>query len=239
MKIGVISDIHGNLPALEASLSQLKELGVDEIACLGDTVGVLGWNGECVEMVQSTCEHIVLGNHDRRVVPGIDFDIERRYEEIEMEMVTDQLDAEQIDWLAGLPEEARVQEANVRMVHSHPDPDIRWVGDDRVTPAKVAQVGGYTGGDCLFVGHTHEQHAADLSKFDGQEGVVLNPGSVGVPYYADAEFAVYNSEVGSWELLSTEYDEQQVVERLTGLGVYTELKGVARSRRPHNRSTLF
>lgn len=66
MQAAVVSDIHGNLPALEAVLEDIPDT-VDRIWCLGDIVGYNPWPGECVNIVRERADIVVQGNHDRRV----------------------------------------------------------------------------------------------------------------------------------------------------------------------------
>src|SRR3990172_6147838 len=64
MKLAVISDIHSNLPALERTLDFLQQSKIDRVVCLGDIVGYGAQPNECIELVQQSCSHVVLGNHD-------------------------------------------------------------------------------------------------------------------------------------------------------------------------------
>jgi len=63
MRLGIISDIHGNLPALEAVAEQLR--GVDQVICLGDVVNYGPWSNECLDFLQTLPRLILLeGNHE-------------------------------------------------------------------------------------------------------------------------------------------------------------------------------
>ena len=61
----IISDIHGNLEALEAVLSDIKDKGITEIYCLGDIIGYGPNPRECIDLVISNCQLTILGNHDQ------------------------------------------------------------------------------------------------------------------------------------------------------------------------------
>ena len=67
-KIAVISDIHGNLAALEAVLADIAERGVQRIVCLGDVVGYGPEPKECLDTVAERCELTLMGNHDFAVL---------------------------------------------------------------------------------------------------------------------------------------------------------------------------
>lgn len=64
MRVGILSDVHGNLPALERMLDALGDEGVDAYACLGDLVGYGPWPNECVERLAALSAVTVAGNHD-------------------------------------------------------------------------------------------------------------------------------------------------------------------------------
>ena len=68
MRIAVISDIHGNLEALRAVLSDIRARGADEIYCLGDVVGYGPNPRECLDLVMEWCQVVVLGNHDQGAI---------------------------------------------------------------------------------------------------------------------------------------------------------------------------
>ncbi len=64
MRLGIIADIHGNLPALEAVLEALSDERVDHYLCAGDLVGYRPFPNECVAMVAALGATCVAGNHD-------------------------------------------------------------------------------------------------------------------------------------------------------------------------------
>lgn len=64
MNVAVISDIHANLPALEATLEAIDDAEIDEIWCLGDAVGYGAEPRECLEVLAERCEVCLSGNHD-------------------------------------------------------------------------------------------------------------------------------------------------------------------------------
>ncbi len=72
MRIAVFSDIHANLPALEAVLGDADEVGVDELWCLGDVVGYGADPEACTELVRERCEVCLVGNHDLAVLDELD-----------------------------------------------------------------------------------------------------------------------------------------------------------------------
>ena len=72
MRVALISDIHGNLPALQAVLDDIATTDVDEVWCLGDLVGYGAQPNECVELAAERCDLCLAGNHDLGVLDKID-----------------------------------------------------------------------------------------------------------------------------------------------------------------------
>ena len=73
MRIGILSDIHANVEALEATMAKYKEHGVDQLVCLGDTVGYGASPNPCCDIVRDAADIGVLGNHDAAVVGRMDY----------------------------------------------------------------------------------------------------------------------------------------------------------------------
>jgi len=74
VRVGIVSDIHGNLEALEAVLSRCKDEGVDKIYCLGDVVGYGADPGACLDLIQDQAAFVCAGNHDWAAAGRIDVD---------------------------------------------------------------------------------------------------------------------------------------------------------------------
>ena len=72
MRVAAISDIHANLPALEAVLEAIDGAAVDEIWCLGDIVGYGAEPDECADLVRERCDFCLVGNHDLAVLGVLD-----------------------------------------------------------------------------------------------------------------------------------------------------------------------
>ena len=72
MRVAAITDIHANLPALEAVLEAIDEAGVEEIWCLGDVVGYGADPDACAELVRERCAVCLVGNHDLAVLGELD-----------------------------------------------------------------------------------------------------------------------------------------------------------------------
>jgi predicted phosphodiesterase len=72
MRIALLSDVHGNLPAFEAVLADVDAVGVEEVWCLGDLVGYGAEPDGCVELARERCDLCLAGNHDLVVTGDID-----------------------------------------------------------------------------------------------------------------------------------------------------------------------
>jgi putative phosphoesterase len=216
MKVGVIADIHGNLVALEAVLSDMP--AVDRLVCAGDVVGYNPWHAECLaamrgqedvlsEPARATLDGevpTVMGNHDRAVA----FDEAVGFNAMAAAGVSharEALAADAIDWLAGLPEQQLACDGRVKLVHGHPE------DPDRYTYPKEYHGDMVGTEDVLVMGHTHVQGYQTF-----EEGLVMNPGSVGQPRDDDprAAYAILDFDEYRIEGRRVEYDIEAVVEEV-------------------------
>ncbi len=220
MRLGVISDIHGNLPALEAVREAMEP--VDQVICAGDVVGYNPWPTACVEYHRQEAIPTVQGNHDRAVA----VDGERGFNSMAkagVEYAREQLNDEQLEWLDSLPTERFLVDGRVHVVHGHPDDPDRYTYPRSFSPSMLAE-----GVDLLVVGHTHIQAVREFGS-----GVVLNPGSVGQPRDGEstAAFAVVeltHTDVNV-ELQRVEYDIHRVIEAVEAAGLPARIGSRLRS----------
>ena len=185
MRLGVISDVHGNRVALEAVLDDMPD--VDRLVCAGDVVGYNPWPVECVATVRERSMPTVMGNHDRAVAGDTPF----RFNSMAaagVDYARERLDDDALSWLADLPPERTVADGRVKLVHGHPDDPDRYTYPEEFS-ARMLQ-----GEDLLVTGHTHVQGHRVF-----EEGVVMNPGSVGQPRDGDPKsgYAVVELSEGS------------------------------------------
>lgn len=210
MRIGLLSDIHANRPALEAVLDDLSS--VDEIVCLGDIVGYNPMPGACVELVRDHADIVVQGNHDRLVKTPMRMG-GNQMARAGLEYAQSELSGEQREWLQDLPRTAHVDESYLA-VHDHPTEQDKYVFPDDV--ASLSGLVDEFAGVCL--GHSHVQ---DVSQVDGT--VVVNPGSVGQPRDGNpqAAYAIVDTEAGEVELRRTHYDIDRVYHEVVLAGLPT------------------
>lgn len=207
MRLGVISDVHANRVALEAVLKDMPD--VDRTVCAGDIVGYNPWPGECVDRIRELGATTIAGNHDRAVAGGTTFGF-NSLAGAGVRYAKRHLSDAQIEWIEGLPPERRTVSGRVHLAHGHPtDPD-RYTRPGEFAPRLLAEAGS-TGDvpDVLVLGHTHVQ-----SHEIYEEGIVLNPGSIGQPRDGDprAAYAIVDLDAMTVEERRVDYDVEAVVD---------------------------
>lgn len=210
MRTLVISDIHGNVPALEAVLAQPHDL----VLCLGDVVGFGPDPAECVRRLRRAgAVACVQGNHDlswARAVPcGAPPALAAMADAVRAALAPE-LDIADRVYLDQLPAQVQLPLAGTQtsLVHAAPSHPQRanvpptpeaWSRELALLPAL----------DLLLVGHTHVQFELVL-----QGGRVVNPGSVGLPSDGDATAAYALVDNGAVALKRARYDVDATVRRL-------------------------
>lgn len=182
MRVAIVSDIHGNLMALDAVVTDIEKQSVDQVWCGGD----LGWGGpwasECIKRVRDYGWPTVRGNADVWITgdPQTITDPERRstFEEVARQHAIDSEDAK---WLLGLPI-GHSGPGSLLLVHGTPQSPFDAPGPDS-PPAAFAVFEGQAG--LTVFGHVHKAFTHRMS--DGT--LVVNSGSVGLPL--DGETACY------------------------------------------------
>lgn len=190
MRVALLSDIHGNLEALEAVCRDLKRQEVDEVICLGDIVGYGPNPGECLDLVRANQWPSLQGNHDEAACKNVSLDDYSPLARAGMEFARACLSSEQKKWLRSLP---LTQESHgAHLVHSSLNEPEAW---NYITDPLLAEL-------CImeqklpvcFHGHTHVacvwERADDSLKFNDQVHTrklrpdriyLINVGSVGQP----------------------------------------------------------
>jgi len=226
MRLAVISDIHGNLRALEEVLLDIRERSVDLTVNLGDCVTSPLWPRETLELLETLSFPTVRGNHDRWIdhAPDAVGDTES------VVFSRAELSDAQRRRLFELPPSIQVADG-VLAVHGSPRSDVEYLLETKVdgrlarlSADVVAERLGDVDAELILCGHSHTQHLAA----DRRGRLVLNPGSVGCPRYADnadrltneagsphARYAVATKRGSSWtiEMIAVAYPVAPVVEQ--------------------------
>jgi len=175
MRVGLISDLHANVAALDAVLAELDRVGVDRLICLGDIVDIGPEPSETVGRVRERCDLVIGGNHDPLDEgPSIPFlaDVEA--------WTRDTLSADDRAWLEALPDEETIDVDGHRMLCVHGSPNART--DNVLATTEQDTLRRWVGErdfDVMVCGHTHVQLLRRL----GPRSIV-NVGSVGQPFEA-------------------------------------------------------
>ncbi len=218
MRIAVISDIHGNLLALEAVLADIKRRGADMIVNCGDLCTSPLWPRETFELLDTLRLPTVRGNHDRWIA-------ELPVDKMSPALVytRGQLTAAQRAALGALPLIHWIDDS-VLMCHGTPTDDYTFLLEDRndgrlicSRPADVgARLADHTA-DLVLCGHSHHAHMV----WAPPGTLVVNPGSVGCPIFADnptafqndaraphARYALVTKRAGTWsaDFVALAYD---------------------------------
>ncbi len=194
MKIAAVSDIHGNLPALEAVLADIGRRGVDLVVNLGDILSGPLLPRETADRLMELDFPTISGNHERQVLymDPDDMGASDRY-------ARDAITTAQRDWMRALPPVMRPA-ADVFMCHATPQNDVDCYLEDLVDgelrPAPLRAIEERTG-SCdaalILCGHSHIPRLAQLHS--GQ--IIVNPGSVGIQAYEGHHPGPHTVEVGS------------------------------------------
>ena len=225
MRLAILSDIHGNLVALEAVLDDLASRAVDATINLGDCVTSPTWPRETLELLETLGWPTARGNHDRKLA-------EETRDEMEptVAFTSESLTAEQRQQLGALPTSLEI-DGDVFAVHGTPASDSEYLLEDKVDGrlllASAATIGERIGDrreSLILCGHSHDQRTAGAPG----DRLVINPGSVGCPRYADnkdplaaescsphARYAIATKRNRKWsvELLVLEYDWDAVADQ--------------------------
>jgi putative phosphoesterase len=194
MKIAALSDIHGNLAALDAVLVDIRCAGADLIVNLGDILSGPLYPSETADRLMPLGLPTIRGNHERQVLTG---DRERMGQSDRWAL--DCLRPDQLDWIASLPSTLSAGD-DVLLVHGTPEDDLTYFletvtrsGCREATPDEVKCRAGNAASKLILCGHTHLQRSMRLD--DGR--LIVNPGSVGLQAYEDDRPFPHRMEMGS------------------------------------------
>jgi len=228
VRVAVISDIHGNLEALEAVLNGCDKAGVDDIYCLGDVVGYGADPVVCLALVRERAVFVCAGNHDWAAAGRIDTTGFNSTAAQAAKWTGDQLSAEDKLWLRDL--ELTQRRGDVLFVHgsSHEPADFHYV----FGASDASHALSCTDARIVFVGHSHRAfiYQQNGKGVDARDGVdvcmtdgrcLVNVGSVGQPRDRDprASFCVWDLEEGTLHLARAPYDVSLAQQKIIRAGL--------------------
>jgi predicted phosphodiesterase len=234
VKRALISDIHGNLEALEAVLADIASAGASEIYCLGDIIGYGPNPCECLDLVMSRCKVTILGNHDQAALfdpdgfnpmalnaiywtrdrldngPGSPAQINKRW-----------------DFLGELPRQ--VTQDDWKYVHGSPrDPTNEYVFPEYIFDQRKMEILFGKVSKYCFQGHTHlpgvfstdceflAQENMECPIRLGEDKLMINVGSVGQPRDGDRRscYVVVDTDAMTVEFRRVEYDFEKTIQKI-------------------------
>ena len=180
MRIGILSDIHGNIDALRAVVDAASRSSIDRLFVLGDVVGYYYQPGLCLDLLGEWDTVWIYGNHEVMLEQARrDSEAGSRTKSIfgsGIEVALSTLSGHRLDWLSNLPETNCVDADGKRALLCHGSP---WSVDEYVYPDAPDAVRNEIAGqgfDFVFMGHTHHPFVWTVANCQ-----IANPGSVGQP----------------------------------------------------------
>jgi predicted phosphodiesterase len=231
MRRAVLSDIHGNLEALEAVLADSERAGAVETLCLGDFVGYGASPNECIERLRPILAASVAGNHDRAAVGRLQLGGFSSHAGQAARWTEGVLTPENRSWLEALPLEVR--RAGALLVHASPVEPEAWHYVLSVAEARL-EFDAFPEPLCL-IGHSHYPGAFRLdprggeSVYSREPEVRLDPGcryivnvpGVGQPRDGDPRtgYLLWDDEQAWVRQVRLEYDFAAARQRILDAGL--------------------
>lgn len=200
MRLAVVSDIHGNLPALQAVCAAIERAGADRVVNLGDVLNGPLWPAETADWLMARGWPTLAGNHERQLLT-----LPRERLGATDAHTARVLQPRHLAWLAGLPPTLQLA-PDITCCHGTPGSDLAYLletvtpdlgregsrGIRAATPDELrARLAGVTA-PLLLCGHSHQPRALQCGAT-----LVVNPGSVGLPAYDDDHPHPHRVETGS------------------------------------------
>jgi putative phosphoesterase len=228
-RVAVITDVHANLPALQAALRRIDELGVDATYCGGDLVGYGPHPNEVCALIAERAIPTIYGNYDYAIARDLEdcgcayiTPHDRELGQRSVDWTLAHTDQAAKDYMRQLPFDLRfaVGETSVHLVHGSPRKVNEYLFEDK--PARLYErLAAAEDAEVLVFGHTHKPW---IHEYGGVRFV--NCGSVGKPKDGDARaaFAVLQGTRDGLEvhIERVEYDAAAVARELAAAGLPDE-----------------
>jgi len=235
MRIALLSDVHGNLPAFKAVIADVEESGADETWCLGDLVGYGAQPDACVELARERCDLCLAGNHDLVVTGEIDISDFSSSAALAAQWTRENIADEALDFLKSLSPERK--DGAIGLYHASPRDPVweyvlsTWQADEcmDLMEARVGAVG--HSHVALWFKRTGEGQVEGAPAEGGLEHDLsdgewlLNPGAVGQPRDGDprAAWLLLDTEAWSAEWRRVEYPIEAAASAIEAAGLPTVL----------------
>ncbi len=190
MRYAVLSDVHGNLEALEIVLADVRRGRPDVCLCLGDTVGYGPDPNECAERIRGLAGPVIAGNHDLAAIGALDISVFTPLARTAIEWTIGVVSEDTRRWLVTLPDRLVVDD--FLAVHGSPrDPFEEYILD---LPTSLAIFSEHAFSLCL-VGHSHVPGTFILEA-DGTVSARALPVGESVPLARSSRYIVNVGSVG-------------------------------------------
>jgi predicted phosphodiesterase len=219
VKVALLADVHGNPDALRVCLRAMERLGVEQRHFLGDVVGYMPGEVECLSLLGGVnCQR---GNHEAMLLEDLPDDVSRE-EVYRLMAARGRLDEGALSAIASWPtrRELCLDGHHVLLVHGSPvEPLTGYIYPD----SDLTQCASL-GYDAVFVAHTHRPFSTRLGAM-----TIANVGSVGLPRDVGdlAAFAVYDTESGHCTIYRVRFNAEAVIKRW-GNGVHPDVRACLR-----------
>jgi protein phosphatase len=211
-RILFISDIHGNIEALNAVMDSVK---FDEVVCLGDLVDYGPDPFACIDRIRKNDIATIKGNHDNAVALHVDCGCGYKYKhlsEVTREYTWSKITENDEDFLASLPLSLEKEIDGIKFIFTHGSPAsfFDYIYPD-IENEKLEKLTSGLAQDYLVVGHTHKPMVLRAPNI-----TILNPGSVGQPRDNDprASCMAFDTESKKAEIIRLNYDIDTTCEKI-------------------------
>ena len=221
-KIAIISDIHGNLEAINSVIEDIKERKIEKIFCLGDIVAKGTHQEECVNLIKENCEIVLKGNCDDYFTSKIDRETKPEIELKRIDWINSKLSDESKNFLKSLPYsfEFYLSGRLVRLFHATPNKINGFVGNidtiDRLYSLFLPSKNTISNkkADVVVYGHIHTPFIQRI-----YNRTIINSGSVGnaidVFRNEEKDADVRNTTLANYVILSGKYDSKDINEKIS------------------------
>lgn len=230
MRTCILTDIHGNLEALEAVLEEAAASNVDRYVCLGDTIGYGADPNACCDLVREKCQFTVLGNHDAAVAGRMDYSYYYAAARDVLDWTLRSLRPENLAWLQGLD-------------YAHPEGRVMFCHGSPRDPAAFEYVFALEQAEDLveraeslphltFIGHSHLPRAflliptiediwRERLTIDDDKTYICSIGSCGQPrdYDPRACFGIWDDATREIEFRRAVYDVEKTAAKILSTGL--------------------
>ena len=224
MRLGILSDPHGNSLGLIAALRALEGSRVDRLLCAGDIVGYYPFVNETIDTLIAAGVECIAGNHDL-YLRGDRPTTRERWKAYQLDYVDEVITHENRQWLAALPLQLDIEVGRTRITMCHGSP---WSPEEYIYPdATDLERFGAVNVDVIIMGHTHIPMVRRLEV--GQREVLLfNPGSCGQPrdYVPLASYGLLDTDTQEARIERVPYDIAAVQNRCEELGFDASVRAI-------------